>query len=533
MCARLLTARRPLLVLLLALLAQPDTAKAAEAPLAPATIVVFNSSIPESMELAKFYAQKRGIARDHLVGLACSREEEISREEYDRTIANPLRAVFRERKWWTLREPIEGPPSVTANTIRFIALIKGMPLKIRAAEGYPGDKVGNAPIGNRNEASVDSELALLSRFSSEISGAINNPFFQSYRRVMEAADAPFMLVCRLDAPTATTVRQMILDAIETEKQGLWGRAFVDGAHNTASGFEVGDRWLREIVQQCNKSGVPVVFDDAAPVFPDGYPISDCALYYGWYTGGVAGPFAQPAFRFTRGAVAVHIHSFSANTLRDENANWTAPLLARGAAAVLGNVYEPYLQLTTHLNIFNDRLLHGFTFAESAYMATPTLSWMTVMVGDPLYRPYAAWLQIESKTADTAMATSEWKMYREFAVKNANKPAPEFRSLAREVASRAKNGAMIEDLGAMEAREGHWPAATSHFQQARAMYTKREDILRVVLAEAEGLAKQGKQKRAVEVVRSVLRIVSDASTIALFKKAEQELIAKPGAPVLRQ
>jgi hypothetical protein len=42
----------------------------AEKSLAPATIVVFNKDVPESVELAKFYAEKRGIARDHLVALS-------------------------------------------------------------------------------------------------------------------------------------------------------------------------------------------------------------------------------------------------------------------------------------------------------------------------------------------------------------------------------------------------------------------------------------------------------------------------------
>ena len=39
----------------------------AEDPLAAATVVVYNVEIPESVALAKFYAQKRGIAHDHLV----------------------------------------------------------------------------------------------------------------------------------------------------------------------------------------------------------------------------------------------------------------------------------------------------------------------------------------------------------------------------------------------------------------------------------------------------------------------------------
>jgi len=498
-----------------------------EQPLAPATIVVFNSSVPESADLAKFYAQKRGIARDHLVGLACPVEEEISREDFDRTIANPLRDIFRERKWWTLREAPDERPLITANSIRFVALIKGMPLKIRVAENYPGDKKGEGPVAGRNDASVDSELSILGRISPEISGAALNPFFQSYRPVMEGRDPALLLVCRLDAPAAATVRRMIVDAIETEKTGLWGRAFVDGAHNTG-GMEMGDRWLAEIVQQFHKAGVPVVYDDAPEVFPTGFPISDCALYYGWYAANATGPFAGPEFRFTPGSVAVHIHSFSASTLRDPNAGWVGPVVTKGAAVSLGNVYEPYLQLTTRLDIFNDRLLHGFTFAESAYMGTQALSWMSIMVGDPLYRPYASWLKIEA-TAEPVKSASEWKMYRDFAVQNSARPAAEFRTLARQAASRARNGAMIEDLGLMEARDGNHASATNHFQQARTIYAKRDDILRVVLAEAESWARQDKPKRAVELVRSVLKIVPDTPSAALLRKIEQDFGPKAPAP----
>jgi len=29
-------------------------------------------------------------------------------------------------------------------------------------------------------------------------------------------------------------------------------------------------------------------------------MTDCALYYGWYAGGVAGPFIEPDFRFVPG-----------------------------------------------------------------------------------------------------------------------------------------------------------------------------------------------------------------------------------------
>jgi uncharacterized protein (TIGR03790 family) len=498
----------------------------AEPPLAQSTIVIYNKAVPESAALARFYAQQRSIARDHLIGLDCSIEEEISREEYDTTIAAPLREIFKTRHWWRMRETSDNREAVANSSIHFVATIRGMPLKIRpSATPYPGDDPSAGPIASRNEASVDSEIAVLASFYKHISGAIPNPYFQSFRGIGEFENATLLLVCRLDAPAAATVRRMITDAIAAEKNGLWGRAYVDGSHNAAPGYQVGDKWLADITEQLHRVGIPVVYDDSPPIFPDGYPMTDCALYYGWYAGQIAGPFTRPDFRFVQGAIAVHIHSFSANTLRDPNANWVAPLISRGATASMGNVYEPYLQLTSHLDIFNDRLLHGFTFAESAYMSIQALSWMSVMVGDPLYRPYAPWAQIDA-TRDSSKGAGPWKMYHDFAVKNGSLPAPQYRILARQVASRSGNGPMLEDLGSMEAREGDFATATSYFQQARASYAKRDDILRVVLEEADAWIKQGKPRRALDLVHSVLSIVSEAPAAPLLRKIEQDISGTP-------
>jgi uncharacterized protein (TIGR03790 family) len=508
------------------LFAAAATTVFAEKSLAPATIVVFNKDVPESVELAKFYAQKRGIARDHLVPLSISKTEEISRDEYDTMIRDPLRAIFKQCGWWTLNETRGGPTTVTSNSIRFVALIKGVPLKIRAAPNYPGDKAGPPPVGNANNASVDSEVAALGAFSEQISGPLQNPYFQSYRAIAEVDNSAVLLVCRLDAPQAATVRRMISDAVETEKIGLWGRAYIDGAHNSNSGLEVGDHWLVAARDQLHKAGIPLIYDDAPEIFPNSYPMTDCALYYGWYAGAMAGPFSQHDFQFVPGAIAVHIHSFSASTLHDENANWAGPLLSKGAAATIGNVFEPYLQLTTHLDVFNDRLLHGFTFAESAYMATPIVSWMSVMVGDPLYRPYAAWLGLDEKTEKPA---SDWSGYHDFAVKNGSLGAAEFRAAARQFAARSRNAPMLEDIGLLEAGAENYAGASGCFDLARTIYTKRDDILRTVLHEGDALAKQNKAKRALDLVRMVLRISPDAPASSLLKKMEMELRATKPAP----
>ena len=506
--------------LLLLLLLLPSPRAQADQRLVDSTIVVYNSNLPESASLAKFYAQKRGIARDHLVGLDCSSEEEITRVQYDETIANPLREIFKERGWWTVRDAGDGI-SVTGSSVRVVALIKGMPLKIRAVADYPGDKPGPGPIGNRNEASVDSELTVLGAYLPQISGVVPNPYFQSFRPITDFGNDTLLLVCRLDAPSASTVQRMIVDAIAAEKKGLWGRAYVDGAHKVEPGLALGDQWLSDIVRQCRAVGIPTVYDDTPEIFPDPFPMTDCALYYGWYAENMAGPFTRPDFHFVPGAVAVHIHSFSARTLRDPNAGWVGPLLTKGAAVSIGNVYEPYLQLTTQLDIFNDRLLHGFTLAESAYMAIRVLSWVSVMVGDPLYRPYASWLQIES-----GKTTGDWQAYHEFATKNAARPANEYRAAMRETAMHTHNAAMLEDLGLIEVQDERFTAATSNFQLARLYYKKRDDIVRVVLEEAAAWLKLKKTKRALDLIRSTLRTVPDAPAAPLLLDLERQAAGRP-------
>jgi uncharacterized protein (TIGR03790 family) len=513
-------------VVLIASFLASSAAAAGDQSFVTSTVVVYNKTAPEAAELARFYAQKRGIASDHIVGLTCSLAEEISRDEYDATIANRLREIFKAKHWWNMRETGDHREAVMTTSIRFIALIRGMPLKIRSAlEPYPGDRRGGGPVDDRNEASVDSELATLGYFSPQISGAMLNSYFKSFRSIDQSEDPALLLVCRLDAPSAATVKQMVVDSIAAEKNGLWGRAYVDSVHGPSAGYEIGDQWLEEIPNQLHKVGIPVVYHSPIPgIFPEGYPMTDCALYYGWYYPNLAGPFTNPGFRFVPGAIAMHIHSFSAGTLRDPNVNWVGPLVTRGAAASVGNVYEPYLQLTTHPDILNDRLLHGFTFAESAYSATEALSWMGVMVGDPLYRPYSNWIQIDNES----VKPSSWKFYHDFAVRNFSNNPAQYRSRARQAAARARNCPMIEDIGLMEAGDGDFAAATSYFGQARSCYSTREDLLRVIIEEADAWNSLKKPKRGLDLLRTALRIAGDAPAAPLLKQLEQNL--RGGSPL---
>jgi uncharacterized protein (TIGR03790 family) len=486
-------------------------------PDAAATLVVFNETDAESRALAGFYAEQRGIAREQVIGLPCPPSEEISRADYDRTIAEPLRRALTANFWWKLREPDSLLGAVESNKIRFVALMRGIPLKIAATTDYPGDDTkAQPPIGTRNEAAVDSELATLGFFSRKISGALNNPYFRSFTRITDLHRPELMLVCRLDGPSDATVRRMILDGLATEKEGLAGFAYVDARGLEAGAYHEGDEWLTAIAAMVRRQGLPVVLDTGPEMFPEDYPMRQAALYYGWYAGNAAGPFLRPGFHFARGAVAVHIHSFSAATVRDAQRNWVAPLLSVGAAATLGNVYEPYLTLTAHLDVFQDRLRAGLTFAEAAYMSQRVLSWMGTCVGDPLYRPFKG-----AEVGDEKPETGEWAAYREASKLWFSKDRATSQAALKTVGRKLHSGMIFEGLGLLELTVDDRAAALDAFQQARKFYKQPDDVIRVAIHEVIQLRQAKRETEAQELTRKMTAAFPEAPSLRVLRMLQPQ------------
>lgn len=349
------------------------------------TIVVYNKNFPGSETVSAHYVTQRSIPSSHRIALDCPPKEEISRAEYRTTIEAPLQRLFTENGWWELQE-LGTTRRVLSNKIHVIVLIHGVPLKIK--DSRPAE-ASSTLAGKRQSdgASVDSELAWLGNFNKQLNGWVQNPYFRSEDAFGDTDQAEHLLVGRVDGPSVAECRRMIDEASEVERTGLWGRAYVDLAQKNEPGYKIGEDWLKNIIAQCDRDGIASVVDFNPATFPQYYPMNDAALYFGWYTRNANGPFLNPEFRLKKGAIACHIHSYSASTLRSTTNEWVGPLVDKGAAGVLGNVYEPFLSATTHLDIFFRRLLEGFTLIEAASMATPYLSWMSVVVGDPLYRPY--------------------------------------------------------------------------------------------------------------------------------------------------
>src|SRR5205823_727219 len=101
-----------------------------------------------------------------------------------------------------------------------------------------------------------------------------------------------------------------------ERDGLWGRAVVDFALKDGAYLE-GEQWLGNCVKQFRDSGIPVFADRSREVLRDGWPLPDTILYFGWYADKVSGALASPDFHFKPGAIACHVHPFSAAVLRSK------------------------------------------------------------------------------------------------------------------------------------------------------------------------------------------------------------------------
>ena len=300
----------------------------------------------------------------------------------------------------------------------------------------------------RNEASVDSELTTLPSPPAPLIGWLPNPFFDT---VSPHFEPPFnnvmLLVARLDGPDPATVRRMIDDAIATEHYGLLGRCYFDARATQDAAYIDGDRWIKEADRLFRAAGYECELEDTAALFPESYPMTDAAVYAGWYAGNVVGPFKRADFHFHRGAVAYHLHSASATSLRTRTAFWVGPLLAKGAAAAFGNVREPYLETTPHLDIFFKHLLAGATFAEAGWASQPVVSWQTTFVGDPLYRPFDVPVdeQIDRLTRDHH-PDLDWAYIRKVNQLVANGDVGAAEKLCRAQAAALQSAPLYEKLG---------------------------------------------------------------------------------------
>ncbi len=365
------------------------------------TIVVANDNNDDSLAVAEYYMKARGIPKENLVLITFSNDEEIGWHYFAGSLWNPLIEQLKNKNFLTgeflpeLDSAGRKRMKVSENKIGAIVLCRGLPLRIRHDAGI--GETENAENVKRefagNGASTDSELALLALPESRATAFVPNPLFNKPTPPAGAA-GKIICVARLDAPTKQDCFRLVDDALFAERNGLAGRAYIDlgGPH------QQGNVWLRQTGELLKKAGFDTTTETTPALLCDTTRFDAPAFYFGWYAADIAGRLADPKTRFVPGAIALHIHSFSARTLRSPAAGWCGPLVAHGAAATLGNVAEPYLQLTSVPPVFMSALLENKTLGEAYLAATPAWSWQTILVGDPLYRPFTVSPEAQTEAA---------------------------------------------------------------------------------------------------------------------------------------
>jgi tetratricopeptide (TPR) repeat protein len=115
----------------------------------------------------------------------------------------------------------------------------------------------------------------------------------------------------------------------------------------------------------------------------------------------------PAIGFAPGALASLFVSTDARTFSEPPEEWkpgpweskqsyhagspqslTGDLIRAGVTGVAGYVNEPYLDASVRPDLLFPAYFAGFNLAEAFYLALPTLSWQSVIIGDPLCAPFA-------------------------------------------------------------------------------------------------------------------------------------------------
>ncbi len=482
---------------------------------ANSTLVIYNTNVDESRSLAAFYVKSRGLSPDLVVGLDCPTKETITRSEYDETIAKPLRAMFSDRKWWEL-EAVGGGASVAkTNKIKIVALMYGMPMRVAPTPPPPTGEVDPKTgkpkppppdYKNSDGASVDSELAILGMVGVPLKSFGRNLYYNSPQPFSESTLGSLMLVGRIDGPDFETAKRLITDAIEVEKTGLWGSVWIDLARMELSkgpGYEEGDKRLRNVVKIYEKAGFPVAVETRKERIPMNYPMGEDVIgYFGWYVYHSDGPFRHGDFRFKKGAVAAHLHSYSATSIKSTTNYWVGPLVSRGAAAVLGTVYEPFLTLTTNYDLFNARLLAGYTFIEAAWMATMGVSWMNVMVGDPLYQPFRY-------SNIPKMPDADFKAFRIAVMRwGEDTQRDELVQKLELAGTKMKSGKIHEGLGLRLLNALKPAEAQAQFEKAKALYTEKVDKLRVEMHLVDIMRNGGKKPQAIAKLRGLVDTYKD-------------------------
>lgn len=400
--------------------------------------IMINSKVPDSRKIAEYYCEKREVPVENIIALELPTKEDISRADYQSQLVKPLRKALKKKQdqvkclLTIYGVPLRvGNQSLTDEEKKKRAELRPQWEKLRAERAVVMKKLKDLQAKSKDapskeleeqikevkkelnqaasryrtidaqwkrlshgesKAAVDSELSLLWRDNYPLDRwQMNELYWRNEGRSKPNVKAMIM-VARLDGPSPKLVKRLIDDALLAEKKGLQGKVYVDArgiTHRKGAspyGYSGYDQSLRDMASYLKEeTELSVVLDNKSALFkPQSCP--ECALYCGWYSHAKFVDCCQ----FVPGAVAYHIASSEAVSLRRPGVKyWCKNLLEKGAAVTLGPVAEPYTIGFPKPHEFFEFLVSGkYTVVECYWRSQLFTSWMSVLIGDPLYRPFA-------------------------------------------------------------------------------------------------------------------------------------------------
>lgn len=361
----------PVLALFLAL-----SAFSARAQTPANVLVVVNGTDALSRRIGDYYVRRRGIPAANVCSIKTPVTEEIEHDTYVSDIERPISRFLKTGD--------------NRNRILFIVLMPNVPLKVRGE----GSRVMT------EAASVDSELTLLyGKMAGRTfgrAGPVKNPFFAQRDRPFSHTYFPIYLVTRLAGYDYDDIKGLIDRSLAARNRGkfvldLKSKENVEGNNwlRTAATLLPADRVFLEESER-------VVYDRKDVI---GYAswgsndntrksAGDRTTRFHWLPGAImtefvstdGRTFAKPPDGWTIGSWTQKEHFFAGTPQ-----SLTADYLHEGVTGASGHVYEPFLAFTPRPDYVLPAYYSGRTLAESYYLGMQGLSWMNIVVGDPLCR----------------------------------------------------------------------------------------------------------------------------------------------------
>lgn len=332
--------------------------------------VIINDNSPASVQIGNYFGQVRNIPAENMIHIQTVTDEVIDTIEF--------RNIQQQVKSYLVQAEL-------VNRIRYLVTTKGVPFDI----SVDGCTVGGSNSSFAYCSSVESELTLLfcpdsTRMLGQ--GNVLNPYFaDTIHRNQNPTD--ILLVSRLDGESVEAVLNLIdRSGPQTYVNKSLSKFIFDISliHDTVPTFDAFANLMYPAIDTLNNHGWKTVFHGDYEL-PSGY---ENVLGFVGCIWGVTGEHLN--FSWTNGSfsemMVIPPEFTFYDSLNTQNNLLLAGMIGEGCSSGAGYIHAYFASQATDYGIFfsryTDQREDAYNLAESYYMATKTLSWMNILVGDP-------------------------------------------------------------------------------------------------------------------------------------------------------